>query len=96
MPAYCLFENVEISDLSRLEDYKRDVAPTVERFGGRYVVLGGRVDRMEGDWAPRFLVMIEFPELERAHAWYGSPEYAELKRLRLSAGRFNAVFIEGL
>jgi uncharacterized protein (DUF1330 family) len=41
-------------------------------------------------------VIIEFPGLEQAHRWYGSDEYRELKALRLSAVRSNAVFIEGL
>ncbi len=51
---------------------------------------------MEGEWHPNFPVMIEFPSLERAHQWYESHEYRELKALRLSAVRSNAVFIEGL
>jgi uncharacterized protein (DUF1330 family) len=40
--------------------------------------------------------MIEFPDLARAQQWYHSPEYGELKRLRLAAGRYNAVIVEGL
>lgn len=96
MPAYCLFDNLEITDPDRLETYKQRVAPLVERHGGRYVVLGGRPERVEGDWTPRFLVMIEFPDLDRAHQWYRSPDYDALKQLRLAAGRYNAVFLEGL
>ena len=66
------------------------------RFGGRYVVLGGNAQPVEGDWAPAYLVMIEFPDLARAKAWYESPEYGEVKRLRLAAGRFNGVILEGV
>ena len=51
---------------------------------------------MEGQWQPTFPVMIEFPNLERAREWYSSNEYADLKALRLSAVRSNAVFMEGL
>lgn len=96
MPAYCLFDNLEVTDPASLDTYKERVAPLVERHGGRYVVLGGRPECMEGDWRPQFLVMIEFPDLERAHQWYRSPEYEEVKLLRLAAGRYNAVFVEGL
>ena len=75
---------------------KARVAAVVEQFDGRYVVVGGQTDLVEGDWQPTYPVMIEFPSLEQAHRWYNSEEYRELKELRMSAGRFNAVFIEGL
>lgn len=96
MPAYCLFDNLEITDMEKLEQYKHLVAEVVRQFGGRYVVLGGQVDLVEGTWKPTFPVMIEFPTRDDAHRWYASDEYRELKALRLSAGRFNAVFIDGL
>jgi len=96
MPAYCLFDNVEVTDLGKLDQYKTRVAPVVQQYGGRYVVLGGKVDLVEGAWKPTFPVMIEFPTLEQAHRWYHSEEYRELKALRLSAGRFNAIFMEGI
>jgi len=96
MSAYCLFDNLEVIDVAKLEEYKQRAAPLVEQYGGRYVVLGGKVDLMEGNLRPTFPVMIEFPSLERAHEWYSSAEYAPLKALRLSAMRSNAVFLEGL
>lgn len=96
MPAYCLFDNVEVTDLGKLDQYKTRVAPVVQQYGGRYVVQGGKVDLVEGEWKPTFPVMIEFPTLAQAHCWYHSEEYRELKALRLSAGRFNAIFMEGI
>lgn len=96
MSAYCLFDNLEVTDNSKLAEYATRVAPVVQRYGGRYVVLGGKVELVEGAWKPTFPVMIEFPTLEQAHRWYNSEEYRELKTLRLSAGRFNAIIIEGL
>ncbi|MBN8494237.1 MAG: DUF1330 domain-containing protein [Burkholderiales bacterium] len=96
MSAYCLFENLQVTDPAGLVAYKQRVAPLVERSGGRYVALGGRTERVEGAWSPAFLVMIEFPDFARAQQWYHSPEYGDLKRLRLAAGRYNAVIVEGL
>ena len=96
MSAYCFFDNLEVTDAAKLEEYKNRVAPVVEKYGGRYIVLGGKMDVVEGDWQPVFPVIIEFPSLEQAHRWYASDEYRELKALRLSAVRSNAVFIEGL
>lgn len=96
MSAYCLFDNLEVIDAEKMEDYKQRVRPVVEQYGGRYVVIGGAMERMEGSWQPAFPVMIEFPSLDQARRWYDSPEYRDLKALRLSAVRSNAVFMEGL
>lgn len=96
MAAYAFFDNVQVLDAERLGAYKERVASVVERFGGRYVVLGGEIQRVEGDWQPTFPVMIEFPDLDAARRWYDSADYAELKALRLSAVRGNAVLMGGL
>ena len=81
MSAYCLFDNLEVRDPKKLEEYKTRALSVVEQYGGRYVVLGGKFDIVEGDWGPTFPVMIEFPSLEQAHRWYDSDEYRELKAL---------------
>ncbi len=96
MPAYCLFDNLEVIDPSKLDEYKRRVAPVVEQYQGRYVVLGGPVELLEGDAGPSFPIMIEFPSAELARRWYHSDEYLELKALRLDAVRSNAVLLEGV
>ena len=95
MSAYCFFDNLETINPEKLEEYKNRVAPVVQKFGGRYVVLGGKFKVVEGDWSPTLPVIIEFPSLEQAYKWYDSDEYQELKELRLSAVKSNAVFLEG-
>jgi uncharacterized protein (DUF1330 family) len=96
MSAYCFFDIQKVTDGSKMEEYRKDVTAVVERFGGRYVVLGGKLDLVEGDWRPTTPVLIQFPSLEQAHNWYNSGEYKKLKELRLSATKTNAVFMEGL
>lgn len=96
MAAYAFFDNLSVLDPERLATYKERVGRVIERFGGRYVVLGGEAQRVEGDWQPAFPVMIEFADLDTARRWYDSSEYAELKALRLSAVRCNGVLIGGL
>ena len=95
MSAYCFFDVLEVTDTEKLEEYRRGVLDTVERHGGRYLTVGGKLDVVEGEWRPVFPVLIEFPDLEAAHRWYDSEEYRELKALRLAATKGNAVFIEG-
>jgi len=96
VPAYCLFDNVEVTDHEALAEYASQTLETIEAYSGRYLVIGGDVQVKEGESMVHFPVLIEFPTLDAANAWYNSPEYAPLQRLRHSAGRFNAVFVAGL
>ena len=94
--AFCLFDNIEITDLAKLEAYKEKVFPVVAAFGGKYLVASERIRVVEGNWNPRYLVMIEFPGFEEANRWYDSEEYRELKKLRQSSGKFDGIIMEGL
>lgn len=96
MAAYCFFDVLVIKDPVKMELYRSRVLQTVEAYGGRYVVKGGKLDVVEGTWQPVYPVIIEFPSLEQAHRWYNSEEYRELKALRTQATDGHAVFIEGL
>ena len=95
MAAYYFVDVLEITDQRKLEKYREGVFATVELYGGRYVILGGNCEVVEGDWRPNFPVMIEFPCVEQAKRWYASPEYQPLLTLRLESTRGNALFIEG-
>ncbi len=96
MSAYCLFDNLTVKDPEKLEMYKNQVAPVVEKYQGKYVVLGGDTEVVEGSWEPTYLVMIEFPSKALAKAWYHSEDYKALKALRLTATDSSAVIIQGL
>ena len=93
MPAYALFDNVHVTDPDVLNQYKAEVLPVVERFGGRYVVMGGEWETLEGDWSPTYPVMIEFPDMAAARAWYHSDDYRSLRDLRHRAATVNAVLL---
>jgi uncharacterized protein (DUF1330 family) len=94
--AFCLFDNLDITDYAKLEEYKQKVFPVVTKFGGKYSIAGERIRVVEGDWNPRYLVMIEFPSFDQANLWYDSEEYQELKDLRKSSGIFDGIIVEGL
>jgi uncharacterized protein (DUF1330 family) len=95
MPAYVVVE-IEVLDSERYEDYKRMVPPSLAAYGGRFVVRGGATETLEGDWSPKRLVILEFPSVERAKAWWGSGEYAEAKALRQATARTQMVVVEGV
>jgi len=96
MSAYCFFDILEFTDQQKMAKYREGVLATVERYQGKYLVLGGKMKVIEGNWSPVTPVVIEFPSMEQAERWYYSPEYAPLLKLRLDGTRGNAVFIEGL
>ena len=95
MPAYIIV-SIDIKDPVRYEDYKEMVPPTLARYGGRFLVRGGRVHVREGTWSRGRFVMLEFPTLEQAQAWYDSPEYAPARALRHSISTADLFIAEGI
>ncbi|HEX8151021.1 MAG TPA: DUF1330 domain-containing protein [Pyrinomonadaceae bacterium] len=95
MAAYVVVE-VEVRDKEMYENYKRMVPPTLAAYGGRFVVRGGEVETLEGDWSPGRVVIVEFPSVERAKAWWGSEEYAEAKALRQATARSRMIVVAGV
>lgn len=95
MPAYIVVE-VEVLDPQRYESYKAMVPPSLEAFGGRFVVRGGKVETLEGDWSPKRFVMVEFPSVEKAKAWWASEGYAEAKALRQATAKTQMIVVEGV
>ena len=94
MAAY-LIGDIEVTDPDTYEKYRAGVPATVAAYGGKYLVRGAQAEVAEGTWTPSRLVVLEFESMERAKAWYNSPEYADLKKLRQSASKGNLIFAEG-
>ena len=94
MAAYIVVQ-VDIHDPRRYEDYKKMVPASLEAFGGRFLVRGGKVDTLEGEWAPRRFVIVEFPDAERARAWWASEGYAPAKALRQATSTTQMILVDG-
>lgn len=95
MPAY-IINDMEVTDPKLLEDYKKLSPATVQQYGGKFLARGGTVEKLEGTWAPKRLVILEFPSVEQAKAWVDSSEYAPARRLRQQASRSNIIVVEGV
>ena len=95
MPAYVVIET-DIHDAEQYERYKAASPDAVHSGGGRFLVRGGELAVLEGDWSPSRLVILEFPDLEAARRWYDSPEYADARKLREGAANLRMVAVEGL
>ncbi len=95
MAAYVLVD-IEVTDAGPYDEYRRQVPPIVEKYGGKYLVRGGDLQTIEGDWTPRRLVVLEFPSVERATEFYNSEDYRPLRELRLSSTNSKMVLVEGV
>jgi uncharacterized protein (DUF1330 family) len=94
MAAY-VFAEIEVTDPAPYEEYRRQVLAVVTKYGGKFIVRGGKVDAKEGDWKPQRMIALEFPSMEQAQKWYHSPEYAPLIALRKKASKGKLIIVEG-
>lgn len=94
MPAYVIV-NVDTKQPHEYERYKEMAQRTVAQYGGRYLARGGRMERLEGEWTPTRIVILEFPSYEKAREWWHSAEYAPAKALRQKLSTTDLLIIDG-
>ena len=94
MAAYVILDIV-IKDPAVYEAYKTPAAASVAAYGGRYLVRGGRVESLEGDWQPERIVVLEFENMETAKNWLESPEYRPARNLRHKSAVTRSILVEG-
>ncbi|MFF7680930.1 DUF1330 domain-containing protein [Actinacidiphila glaucinigra] len=75
--------------------YMERIQDTLDPFGGRFAVHGATVEVVEGRW-PGTIVLIEFPDMERARAWYRSDAYQEILPLRTRHLHGEVVLVDGV
>jgi uncharacterized protein (DUF1330 family) len=95
MPAYIIVET-DITDPEQYEQYKAASPGAIAAGGGRFLVRGGELAVLEGDWSPKRLVVLEFPDLEAAKSFYESEPYTEAKALREGAATLRMVAVDGV
>jgi uncharacterized protein (DUF1330 family) len=95
MSAYVIAE-IEITDPAAYEDYRKQVPGVIAKYGGKYVVRGGKVESLEGSWSPKRIAVVEFPSMEQALKFYRSPEYAPLVEIRQKASKGKLIIVEGI
>jgi uncharacterized protein (DUF1330 family) len=95
MKAYIIVE-VEITDPKRYEDYKKLTPGSLLPYDGKFIVRGGTAETLEGDWTPGRIVVLEFPSMEKAKAWWSSAGYAPAKAIRQSASKSRMIVVSGV
>jgi uncharacterized protein (DUF1330 family) len=95
MAGYVIVD-VNITDPEEYQVYARQTPATVEQYGGKFLVRGGQPETLEGEWPTKRIVVIEFPSVEQAHAWYNSPEYSAIKGIRQRAANTDLIIVHGV
>ena len=94
-PAYLVAEET-IHDMDTFaNEYGPKVPPTLQPYGGRFIVRGGQLTALEGEPPPRF-VIIAFDSVDKARAWYRSPAYQQLAPIRQRASKSTLFIAEGV
>jgi len=94
MAAY-LYGNITIQDMALYEKYRAEVPAIIAKYGGRYLVRGGAVAVVEGQFNAQRQVILEFPDMAALKAFYYSTEYAPLIAIRQKAATGSIVLIDG-
>jgi uncharacterized protein (DUF1330 family) len=93
-PAYYIAE-FEVTDAVAIQPYRENVEATLKPYGGRFIVRGGNTLSLEGNAPVRRMVIIKFESVEKAKAWYNSPAYTELRKIRLKSANADVYIIDG-
>jgi len=94
MAAY-LIVDIEVKDPVGWEEYKAGVTAIIKKHGGEYLVRGGAVEVIEGDWRPKRFVLLRFPDRKAAEGFMNDPDYLPLKAIRHRVARTDMVLVEG-
>jgi uncharacterized protein (DUF1330 family) len=95
VPAYVIASVTEAHDDEALAEYRRRNTAAVQAHGGRFIVRGGAMEVLEGDWAPLRVVVMEFDDVDAARRWYESDEYQEAIPIRQGASTTGIIVVEG-
>ncbi len=95
MAAYIIV-NIEITNPERYAEYIKVAPASIAKYDGKYLVRGGKAEKLEGVWEPKRVVILEFETFEKAEGWWSCAEYAGPKKLRQSAAITNMILVEGM
>jgi uncharacterized protein (DUF1330 family) len=91
-----LIVNVDVKDPAAYEEYKTGVPALIRKHGGEYLVRGGKIDVLEGEWPLQRVSVIKFPSSDAVYAFRNDPDYAGLMALRHRISSTQMVMVEGV
>ena len=96
MTSAYIIANVEVTNPTQYEDYKKWSSAAMQAHGAEVCVRGGRIEVLEGDWSPERVVILKFPSVEAARRFNDSPEYGKARAARQGAAIMRMIVVEGL
>jgi uncharacterized protein (DUF1330 family) len=94
MPGY-VFMHADVTDPDGYEEFKSLAATAIADHGGRYLVRGGAMQPLEGQWRSR-VILVEFPTYAAALAFYDSDAYQKARQVRLRSSTASVVVMDGI
>lgn len=95
MPTGYVILTEKVTDAARFEAYGAKALPTVFQHGGAPLAVHDDAEVLEGRWHGSRTIILEFPSVEAARAWYHSPEYQAIVGERQAAAECNVVIVGG-
>ena len=95
MSAYAIVQ-INVTNTEPYKEYIRQATPIIEKYKGKYLVRGGKFQKMIGEWNYDRTVIVKFPSYEIAMKWYNSKEYAPIKKIRENNSDGNLIIIDGV
>jgi uncharacterized protein (DUF1330 family) len=95
MSAYVIFTRVKTLDPTEMKTYSDTVRETIQGHNVKLLAAYGRKEVLEGPESEGILIM-EFPSMQEAKAWYDSPAYQKVREHRFKGAEYRAVIVEGL
>ena len=91
---YCIVL-LEVADQDLYAEYAERATEIEASHGGRALVAADVEHVVEGEWPSKRIVVLEFPSLQDAQAWYSDPRYAALIPLRKQAAESTVLLVGG-
>ncbi|MFG3094610.1 DUF1330 domain-containing protein [Streptomyces sp. NPDC048202] len=95
MTAYAIAHLREAAPNPEIAEYIERITTTFEPYGGRFLVHGAQHEVKEGGW-PGHVVLIGFPCITEARAWWDSPAYREIAPLRSRHIAGDIILVDGV
>ena len=96
MPSAYIIANVTVTNPEQYEEYKKLSSIAMQAHGAEVCVRGGKIEVLEGDWAPSRIVILKFPSMEQARTFNESVEYEAARRSRQGIAVMRMVLVEGV
>ncbi|MEM7734357.1 MAG: DUF1330 domain-containing protein [Deinococcota bacterium] len=95
MPAYLIYR-ATIHDMDAYREHYMSQTPAIlEAYGGKFIARGGNTETLEGDAETRRVVLIEFPSMEAAKAFYNSDDYTRARAARANIAEAQMILVDG-